>query len=796
MTYKNNNLRHLTSSNKVGSFKLFLLFSIFICSILSLKVSSQEISIQKTMSFKHLSIKDGLSQNAILDIAQDSLGFLWFATYDGLNRYDGYNFKVYSHSDNIASSLSDNNVNVLYINKQNELWLGTNKGVDIFNILDETFRHIDLESTKSSYLEFESAKSTHKVNAIYQDHANTMWVGTTLGLYYQDNETQSFKLYSESTFDTKKVSIKSIVEDNDNRIWVGTENNGLYRINENRNTSVAYVNNANNLNSISHNKIVNIYETNNHELWIGTEDGLNKYNKNSDSFERYRHNSSDKKSISSNFINTFHEDANGLFWIGTARGLNKFDRDNNTFIKFSPDSLSPSSLSHKVVQSIYEDKYGLLWVGTNGGGLNIFDPISHQFSGYQSNSKSIYKANHEYARGIYEDSAKTLWVGGEGKLAEFNREKSTYNVYSHDPLIPNSLAYGSLITMHEDKWHQLWIGSFNSSLMKLDPVNKSFVRYGDMEHVTAIHEDKNKDNILWLGSPNGLKSFDIDTNVFKSYPFKKNALISAIVAGDDDHLWLSDVFIGLIHFNKKKGTYTQYQHDLNNENSLISNSLMSMYINEQQELWIGSTEGLSHFNPKTNIFTNYTTADGLPNDFIYGILPDDQGNIWLSTNVGLSRLNLATKEFKNFDSSDGLQSNEFNAASYFKNKNGEFFFGGVAGFNSFFPEQITEHTISPDVVITDFHLFNKNVPLQHTNKDSPLVNVIEHTNSLTLTYRDYIFSFDFAALHFADPLQNKYAYQLEGFDENWVYTDATQRRATYTNLPSGEYYSGQAQPDT
>ena len=335
------------------SLKHILILIMTLCSIQSHHVFSTEISPQKVMSFRHLSIKDGLTQSGILDIAQDNQGFLWFATYDGLNRYDGYNFTVYPHSESIATSLSDNHINVLYVNKQNELWVGTNKGLNVFNPLDETFNHIELDLGKAMPV----------IRAIYQDYQNNMWLGTNKGLYYQDKSTQSFKQYHDSTFDRnneKELEITSIIEDHDKKLWVGSEKNGLYRINQHRKTSVNYLNNVNISKSISNNKITTLYETNDNELWVGTLIGLKKYDKSANSFDRYIHDPSNKNSISNNRTHAIYEDPKGILWVGTERGLNKFDRDNNSFIHFFHNVSDPNSLSSDVVKLIYEDTYGLL----------------------------------------------------------------------------------------------------------------------------------------------------------------------------------------------------------------------------------------------------------------------------------------------------------------------------------------------------------------------------------------------------------------------------------------------------
>ena len=777
--------------NKRKNIDLLPLLTLLLIAVLiqSKPLIAKDIPIEKIMNFKHFSVNDGLSHSDVIDIVQDKQGFIWLSTDYGLNRYDGYTSKVYSNSKETPNLLSSNRIKTSYIDSSGHLWLGTDKGLDLFNPLDGTFEKINFNG------------SEHMVKVIYEDSEHHLWIGTNKGLFRQNRDHKTFDRYQNPLPEAEKLAsayITSVIEDDKGRLWIGTNKYGVYRFSTDKKQLAHYQHKSDNLAGISANNINSIYETSQHEIWIATNDGLNKYDDEHDSFVRFIHDPNDTTSLSANMNYCLFEDSLGVLWVGTGHGLSKFEPNTNTFTRFYHDPTNVKSLSNNIILSIYEDKYGFLWIGTAGGGANIFDRVPQAFAGYQSvgNDNNL---SQKYTVSIYEDNAGTLWLSGDGELTGLNRETSQYINYKHNPLIKTSLGKGRIYAIHEDGNNQLWMGSFFSGLSHMDRESGQFNYYRPDEKlndgltfktVVSIHEYKNEvdDVVLWLGTETGLWQFNTETKRFNHFPIGEKANYTFSIVNDgEERLWVSTYNEGFFHVNKKDGSFTQYHHDDNDMNSLSSDIVIAIIPAANDHLWIATTEGLDHFDTKTKRFSHYNIHNGLPNNNIYSILQDDDKNIWVSTNKGLSRLDVTSNQFENFDVNDGLQSNEFNLSSSHKTKNGELYFGGINGFNAFFPDQLLEHKIKPDIVITDFSLFNESVSISTAEKESPLTNTIETTKDITLTHLDYVFSIDFAAIHFGDPMQNQYMYQLEGFDNNWIKSNAKLRHATYTNLPSGDY---------
>ena len=744
-----------------------------------------------TPRFTSLTAEQGLSHNAVRCILQDSQGFMWFGTQDGLNRYDGYTFTIYRHRRSDPNSLSSNVITALYQDRAGTLWVGTITGLDSFaggaarfdhhsaigeqvsEIYEDAagnlwigtegaglFRYDRAAGQFTQYLHDPSdphSLSSDNVSAIYEDSAGILWVGTThSGLNGFDPVTLTFARYQHAAADPHSLSydrVTAIYEDRSGVLWVGTgddyevEVGGLNAFDRNTGRFTRYLYDPQDLHSLSHNDVKAIYEDQAGALWIGTDDGLNVLDRTANTFVRYHHDPLDPYSLANGRITAIYEDHNGTLWFGTdARGLSRYARVKEKFMRLQPDPLTANGLSGSVIGALYEDRDGDLWIGIHGGGLDRYDRATGQFTHYSHDADDPTSLSHDHVKALCEDHESVLWVGTNQGLDRYERATGQFTHYIHDPGDPNSLGPGAVKVILEDHTHALWIGTEDpGSINRFDMTAGAFTRYGydpadpnsliNTYGVRAIYEDQAGD--LWLGTYNGL-----------------------------------------VHFDPGAGRFTQYLHDPDDPHSLSHNFVWSIYEDPDRNLWIGTAEGLNRLDRASGQFAVYTMEDGLPNDGVMCILGDQQGNLWLGTDGGgLSRFNPWTETFKNYDVSDGLASNVTMLGVCHRGMSGEMFFGTLNGVTAFYPADVKDNPYVPPIVLTAFRKFDETVEL-----DAPLVEVEE----ITLSYRDNFFAFEFAALDYTDPARNQYAYQLEGFDKEWIYC-GTRRYASYTNLPPGAY---------
>jgi len=764
-------------------FKIFILFV-----LMTLKLST---TVYAQLKFEHLGVAEGLSQSVVLCILQDSKGFMWFCTEDGLNKYDGYQFTVYKHNPDNLNSLSANHIWSIHEDDTGILWIGTSNGLDKFDLAHETFVHYRHDSNDPNSL------SHNDVRAVYEDHTGTLWIGTHGGgLNKFDRKTETFVRYQ---YDEKNLNSLShnifyweenLYEDQKGGLWIGTYGGGLNQFDRKTETFVRYQHDANVPDSLSHNTINSIYEDRAGTLWIATNDGLNKFdrdtktfkhylrdtaitsihedragtlwigtdgegfyqfNQGSETYVHYRYDANNPYGLNNNFINMFYQDNVGGLWIGTwGGGLNKLGQDKK--FKHYQHNLDPSSLSGNAVWTICEDNHGVLWIGTERNGFNKFDYTTGKFVHYQfeENNPNSLISNDVYS--IVKGDKDTLWIGTWGGLDKFDSKTETFVHYQHDDNNPNSLSNNNIYTIYRDRMGFLWIGTWGYGLDKFNPQTETFVHY---------KHDENKPTTL------------------------SDNQINVIYQDSKGTLWFGTV-AGLDKFDPKTETFEHYQYDDKNPNSLSNGEVYTIYEDSRGLLWIGTMGGgLNKFNRATNTFTHYREKKGgIPNDTINHILEDEQGNLWLSTNDGLSKFDPITKTFRNYDVNDGLQGNEFLKTSGYKTRSGELLFGGSNGFNLFNPEDIKDNPFIPPVVITHFQIFNQTVSI---GGESPLQQHISLTKELTLPYSDNVFSFEFVALNYTSPPKNQYAYKMIGVDKDWVYVGSSRRFATYTHLKAGDY---------
>ena len=755
---------------------------------------------QNNIRFEHLGIDQGLSQSNVNCILQDSRGFMWFGTRDGLNKYDGYKFTVYTNKADDKNSISNNYIQAIKEGKNGCLWIATRGGG--LNKYDRqknqftSFKH----DPKNKY-----SISNDIVNTLIEDRQGLLWIGTEGGLNMYDPEKNQFVAYTYDRNNDKSLSdvfVREIFEDSRQNLWIATDKGGLNLFNKTNKTFTRFQHNEKNSRSISSNSLYTMFEDSKHRFWIGTNGGgLDLMNRESGEFYHYKHDANNINSLANNHVRVINEDNNNL-WVGTENGgLSIFDHSGNVFTNYTSDEFDNSSLSNNSIYAICKDNKNNIWVGTFNAGLNIVNRDAAKFTHYKhipfKNSLSYNKVLC-----IYEDSKAGIWVSTDGGgLDLFDPQTAVFTNFRHQRGNKNSICGDYVLSVHEDYKGNLWVGTWADGITVFNRAKNSYKHFKNNQadksslssnNAWKIFEDKDKN--IWIGTHGGgLNLYDPVNESFTNYQFDErdplslsNNNVHFIFEDSDGYLWISTEGGGLNRFDRNKKTFTRFTHD-DKKNSISNNTVGAVHEDGNGVLWISTMVGLNSLDRKTNIFTVYTTKDGLPNNTIFGILEDDSKNLWISTNKGISKFDTRAKTFKNFGVTDGLQSNEFKEQAFCKSRYGVMYFGGNNGFNQFSPYNISDIAFDPPLVITGFQVFYKDVAIADENHPaSPLKRDNTETKEITLSYKSSVVSFEFASLNYTSSDKKQYAYMLEGFDKTWNEV-GTKRTATYTNLDPGKY---------
>ncbi len=764
----------MTKKSKSGA--TFLCIFFWLNCVASLFAQPQDIR------FEHISVEQGLSNFALTKIVQDQQGFLWFGTEDGLNKYDGYEFTVYKSDAADSNSLPDRVVHALYVDRADNLWIGAG-GEDLrrYNPNTDKFDRFKYDPRNSESL------AGKIVTTILEDRNGEIWIGTDAGLYRYNRRLDVLTIYRHDPHDTTSLSIdyvSALCEDRTGTLWIGTDA-GLNRYEREKNAFIHYRYNPNRPAGLNSDPIGYIREDRGGMIWIVTSAGLNRYDRKSDTITRYHYGPKDPHTIAPDVIFDIYEDSKGTLWIGTFHvGLWRYDAATDRFFNYKHDPDNPYSLSEDRISCIYEDRSGVMWIGTYRHGLNRYDHRQDAFTRYQTNA-DIYA--------IRQDRNGELWIGtSDAGLLRYDRQGKLVAHYRYDPNNPTSLGADLILAIYEDSRGELWIGT-GRDLNRYDAKRRCFVRYPHEpidptipEHfeVKAIYEDASGE--LWIGTKgSGLCLWDREKKTFMYYRHDpKNPQstsgnnVWAISEDKSGDLLVGNFGGGVNRFDRKTQTFTRYRHDPKNPHGLNNDAIYSVYADENGYIWAGTFGGgLNRLDPNTGRAIHYTDRDGLPDNYVKGILPDANGNLWLSTDRGLSKFNPRNGVFKNYTVKDGLISNQLLSGAYYKAADGRLFFGGENGVIAFYPDSLKDNPHVPPVAITSFKVFDKPLPLPQA------VFLLE---AIQLSYRQNFFSFEFVALDYTEPAKNRYAYKLEGFDPDWIYS-GTRRFASYTNVDPGEY---------
>jgi two-component system, sensor histidine kinase ChiS len=779
----------------------FKRFSAIACFLLLWLLASETL-ISQQLAFRHLTIDDGLSQNAVFSILQDSRGFMWFGTKEGLNRYDGRNFVIYKHNPFDTTSISDAYVTKLMEDSRGNIWAGSLSGdVNVLQRETELFCKIPLENVSGENV------TTNEITDIAEGPDGTIWIATKgdglIHILVDDNTgcNYSYRQYLHDPADDRSLisnRVGNLFFDEHQTFWIGTED-GLNQFHEISGsfTLTKFETRHPEAPAISGEyKITSIYLSTTGDFWIGAQSGLIKFDRDTKEYE-FHPNLYEVFRYGWGSINHIAEDHDGHLWVGTSYGLMRFDPSANLYTYYKHDPLNPRSLSHNLISSVMIDRTGILWMGTSGHGINILDLKANRFNTLTRKPDPSSRVTGFSIRSILEDDSGDLWISAD-VLYRLDRESGQLSSFESSSEYPDDFGNTEAYTMIKASDGFLWVASpqglfrYNtvtnqSRMYKYSSENASGLQYPE---VNAVFEDR--DGTIWIANRNYLsKLTDSQEGTFRHFRYSSSEssqdLVRPVIFQDIQGIFWLGTVNGLVRFDPAERSFYTYRNDPTDSASLSNNHIKSILedpVQPERYLWIGTSGGLNKFNYRTGLFEHYTVQDGLPNEVVYGILPDDDGNLWLSTNKGLSRFNPQEKTFRNFDVLDGLQSNEFNTGAYYRSETGELFFGGIQGLNYFFPKAIQDNPNVPPVVLTGLRLGNRYVT---RNSDPDLLKTsLPEVKEIRFSHKDDVITFEFAALDYSAPGKNLYSYKLEGYNNEWI-SSGNLSSATYTNLPPGKY---------
>lgn len=751
--------------------------------LLALAAAATNAAAQR-LQFRQLTPDDGLSGSWVPSLFHDSYGFMWFGTTKGLNRYDGINVVAYRHRNGDSSSIADNRANAIYEDANRTLWLGTTGGLSRYDRTTESFANrvigpaadaigvgailgdgpdsLWLGTTRGLYrysirsgqaAPFSTAASSpvmgSEIRAIHRDRTGMLWLGTaTRGVQALDPRTGKVLSWEHDPADPQSLpfnDVRSFVDEDSGAIWIATYGGGIARLDRQRGTLTRFQHRADDSRSIAHNTVISMISDRRRGLWIGTENGgLDHFDPATGRFEHYRVDPNNPSALNSNSIWALHLDDAGALWVGTfSGGVNVTKRNGDAIRRVRSVAGDAASLSSNSVFSFAEDSSGSLWVATDGGGLNRLDRESGKFTRFTSKTSNL---NSDAALAVVTDAEGSVWVATwAGGISRFDAARGSFTPFTTKN---SNLADDNVFSLLVDRAGTLWVGTWSKGLERYDPARRSF------ERISIARGDA------------------------------PDALIRHMAEASDGSLLLATDGAGLVIVDPRTREKRWYSSGTGVSGALKSNQANAVLESEPGIVWIGTGDGLDRLDRRSGAITHFDERSGLPSAFVVGLASDARGNLWVSTDRGITRLDPKTSRMKNYTVADGLQGSEFNPGSYYRARDGALYFGGNKGFNVLRPDAITENTHVPPIAFTGFQLFNR--PVAIGAEGSPLRSSIATTPKLTLAHDQSVFTVEFAALDYAAPEKNEYAYKLEGLDRGWNMV-GHQRTASYTNLAPGRY---------
>lgn len=781
--------------------------------------------------FNQFTDADGLSQSTIFSMIQDKDGYLWLGTIDGLNRYDGYEFKVYSNDPYDSSSISDNFISSLYEDRDGYIWIGTVNGfLNRFDKKTEKFKRYFINDFFSAIVNYEhdyyeyplafSRNQNNTITSIAEDKHGNLWIGTWgngIIIFDRKNKNSNHIFnHSANNYSLSSNRITDILSDRNDNIWVATFGGGLNKLSnilsqsvkERNDTSYKFLHfkfDSSVSYSINDNNITSLHEGRNGNIWIGTfEGGLNKLdtaNKmlkpDKARFLHYTENKFSQNSISANTVMAIQQDTDGYLWIGTfGGGIDRFDIKKNLFINFSKISPHQNPFMDKEILSLFIDRSGVLWAGSHlGEGVTKIQKYDVKFETINRNSSGNLRLNDDVVWALLKDSNENLWVGTyRGGANELNFSKQQTTIFNKQESGTHKISDNHIRSFAEDKLGNIWIGTYTGGLNRINKLTKQIdVFKNDPANQNSLSANQvlnifvESEKVIWVATfGGGLNKLSFSDNssgmpdfiAYRHNPNDKKSIsddrVYTILKDSKRNLWVGTYGGGLNKFDESSEIFNVLSSYPDIEKLKTNEKILSIFESSNGILWIGTSGGgLVKYDPTTEFFKVFGVSEGLTSTVIYGILEDDKRNLWLSSDDGIFLLNTSTEKFTQFRLEDGVQSLEFSGGAYFKDSHGFMYFGGINGFNYFHPDSITISSYTPSVVITKIKVMDSEI------KGEP--------EELILSYDQNFISIEFSALDFYSPKRNKYSYFLEGFQKSWTSTDGSNRTAIYTNLPAGEF---------
>ncbi len=777
----------------------------------------------QSVVFRHLGVDDGLSQSTVTAIVQDKEGYIWVGTANGLNRYDGYSFKVFRNVVGDSSSLGNNGISALMIDRNGNLWVGNVNGIlNEFNPKTESFTRYKLADDttltyqKNKYYDYPlsiSRNNNNTITSLSQDSSGIIWVGTWgRGLIKFNEKNGKFKFYTHDPKDPLSINfnrITKILTDKSGVIWVGTFGGGLNKII----TSLPFPSNGGedvlffnyhhdpaDANSLSDNKILSLYEDKNRALWIGTySGGLDRFDFDrrfitgkAPVFVHYKSNPAVRYSLANNTVLSILQSRDGFLWVGTfGGGLNKLDLHTSKFVRYLHNENNPNSLGDNDVLSLFEDNSGIIWIGAHlGKGLSLLIRKKEKLANLPLLYKDGKGLNDNVVWAVFKDWDGNLWVGTyRGGLNEQVRKTGKWKYFN--PSTNGFVNDFHVRSITQDYRGGLWVGTYSGGLNYLN------LRTGKFLHFR--HSEKNKNSLpanqiqallvdgktLWIGAFGGGvcklnlgKFYKTGKAVFEKFGFSKNNpeglsddRVYSLFKDSQGNLWVGTYGGGVNILPAGERKFSPLGRKIS---AKLSDNRVTCFAEQNGKIFIGTNGGgLEIFDTGSNTLSRFTAAEGSAPEVVYGILFNDSGNLWMSTDNGLYKIEIDKRKIKRFDISDGFHSRQFNDGAYLKRADGTLYFGGINGVNYFKPESLSVSNYEPNVVITSIKIFDKRL-----NGERKYLRLKSNQN---------FFSFEFSALDFTNPRKNRYAYILQGLEKNWNFTDGNFRKANYTNLSPGKY---------
>jgi signal transduction histidine kinase/ligand-binding sensor domain-containing protein/DNA-binding response OmpR family regulator len=754
--------------------------------------------------FARLDVNDGLSHNMVNDFVKDSSGFMWIATSSGLDRFDGYSIKAYRNIPGDTNSLLVSDVNKLFEGPDGKIWMYTYSGNCVYNPRTESFQR----NTNALLRQLSIAQGL--ITFVKKDSRGNYWfIHYNQGLFRYDPKSKKTDRLIRIEGDRNSLAsteMSMIEEDKDGNFWV-IHKNGIFEKLDPLTLKVTERFDQLKKSFPGESLDYNAMADSEGDLWIYSNSNHGCFYFDVETRKLLTLGTSSDVRLSSNIVRDIVQDNKGLIWIATDHGgINLIDKTNNFSVRYIlNDDEDEKTVSQNSVNSLYKDNEGIIWVGTYKKGVSYYHENIFRFELFTHFTSKPGSLPFRDVNAFAEDSKGNLWIGTNGGgLIYFDRKKNSFRQYVHNAADKTSLSNNVIVSLFLDRDNILWIGTYYGGLNRFD--GHTFTHYNhDPSDSRTLGDDcvweilEDSDRNLWIGTlRGGVDVFNRQKGEFFHYRSGDlnsihTTYVPALREDSEGNMWLGTGY-GVDVLEKESGRFVHYLNNPDDPFSISNNSILSIIEDSRGLIWVATHGGLNLFDKKMKRFRSFQEKDGLPHDAVLTLVEDNEGNLWMGTPNGISKLTISRSgetydfQFRNFDESDGLQGRAFNENSILKLRSGEIVFGGSNGFNIFYPEAISVNENKPKVILTDFQVFNKSVPIGRGSNNFSMAQSITQVDEITLDYSDNVFSIEFAALSFFHPEKSQYKYMLEGFNTDWLTTDAAQRRVTFTNIDPGTYY--------